>query len=154
MLAGYLVASPIFTPETGLTLYPLVPVIVEEDFDGSEFSFLKPLSLTHAWLGIHPSNPLSPDRFSCVNPDRGRELVAAWLAVRAPNFEMAEKRKAAILGALALTLPRHERKMFSGRHNYGGRCTVAQSGVTESSVPPPCHPLCTTPPSRHATIRG
>jgi hypothetical protein len=45
---------------------------------------------------------------------------------------MAEKRKAAILGAVALTLPRHERKMFSGRHNFGGRCTFARSGVTES----------------------
>ncbi|MBV9484349.1 MAG: hypothetical protein JO249_26885 [Acidobacteria bacterium] len=141
VLAGYLVASPIFTPETGLTLYPLVPIVVEEDFDGPEFSFLKPASLTHAWLGIHPSNPLSPDHFSCVSPDRNRELVAAWLGVRAPTFEMAEKRKAAILGALALVLPRHERKMFSGRHNYGGRCTFARSGVTESFGAPAVPPL-------------
>ncbi|HWK38909.1 MAG TPA: hypothetical protein VNR88_08340 [Hyphomicrobium sp.] len=149
VLAGHLVTSPIFTPETGLTLYPLVPVIVQEDFDGQAFSFLQPASLTHAWLRIHPSNPLSPDHFSCVSPDRSRELVASWLGVRAPNFEMAEKRKAAILGALALTLPRHERKMFSGRHNFGGRCTFARAGVTESfgdpSVPPLMH---------NATIEG
>lgn len=141
VLAGHLVTSPIFTPETGLTLYPLVPVIVQEDFDGQAFSFLRPASLTHAWLGIHPSNPLSPDHFSCVSPERSRELVASWLGVRAPSFEMAEKRKAAILGAIALTLPRHERKMFSGRHNFGGRCTFARVGVTESFGAPAVPPL-------------
>jgi hypothetical protein len=141
VLAGHLAASPIFTPETGLTLYPLVPVVVQEDFDGAAFSFLRPASLTHAWLGIHPSNLLFPDHFSCVSPDRKRELVTAWLGVRAPNFEVAEKRKAVILGALSLTLPRHERKMFSGRHNFGGRCTLSSSGFTESFGDPPVPPL-------------
>lgn len=140
VLAGHLAASAVFTPEIGITLYPLAPVVVQEDFDGAAFSFLRPASLTHAWLGIHPSNPLFPDRFSCVSQERGRELVTAWLGVRAPTFEMAEKRKAVILGALALTLPRHERKMFSGRHNFGGHCTLTPSGATESfgdpSVPP------------------
>lgn len=131
-LAGYLVASPIFTPETGLTLYPLVPIVVQEDFDGTVFSFMRPAAITHAWLGIHPSNTLSPDHFSCVSPDRSRELVTSWLGVRAPNYEIAEKRKAAILGALALTLPLYERKMFSGRHNFGGRCTFSSNSFTES----------------------
>ena len=88
-------------------------------------------------------NPLSPDHFSCTSPDRNRELVTSWLGVRAPNYEIAEKRKAAILGALALTLPRHERKMFSGRHNFGGRCTLSSAGFTESfgdpSVPSLMH---------------
>jgi hypothetical protein len=141
VLAGHLAASPIFTPEIGLTLYPLVPVVVQEDFDGTVFSFLRPSSLTHAWLGIHPSNPLFPDHFSCVSPNRNRELVTAWLGVRAPNFEAAEKRKAVILGALSLTLPRHKRKMFSGRHNFGGRCTLSSTGVTESFGDPPVPPL-------------
>ncbi|MGE0288553.1 MAG: hypothetical protein AB7I42_19150 [Bradyrhizobium sp.] len=149
VLAGHLLASPIFTPEIRLTLYPLVPVSVQEDFDGPEFSFLRPASLTHAWLGVHPSIPLSPGHFSCVSIDRSREPVAAWLGVRAPNFEMAEKRKAAILGALALTLPRHERKMFSGRHNFGGRCTFARSGVTESFGDPSMPPLM-----HNATIKA
>jgi hypothetical protein len=148
-LAGYLVASPIFTPEAGLTLYPLVPIVVQEDFNGRAFSFLRPAALTHTWLGIHPSNPLSPDHFSCVSPNRGRELVTSWLGVRAPNFEIAEKRKAAILGALALTLPRHERKMFSGRHNFGGRCTLSSAGITESFGDPAVPPLM-----HDATIEG
>lgn len=143
VLAGHLAASPIFTPEAGLTLYPLVPIVVQADYDGTVFSLLRPASLTHAWLDIHPSNPLSPHHFSCISPDRSREIVAAWLGVRAPNFEVAEKRKAAILGALALTLPRHERKMFSGRHNFGGRCTRSSTGFTESfgepSVPSLMH---------------
>jgi hypothetical protein len=142
-LANYLIASPIFTPEAGLTLYPLVPIVVKQDFDGVAFSFLHPVALTHAWLGIHPSSKLSPSHFSCVSPDRSRELVTSWLGVRAPNYEIAEKRKAAVLGALALTLPRHERKMFSGRHNFGGRCTLSSAGFTESfgdpSVPPLMH---------------
>jgi hypothetical protein len=140
-LASYLVASPIFTPEAGLTLYPLVPIVVKADFDGAAFSFLHPDALTHAWLGIHPSSTLSPNHFSCVSPDRSRELVTSWLGVRAPNYEIAEKRKAAILGALALTLPRHERKMFSGRHNFGGRCTLSSAGFTESFGDPPVPPL-------------
>lgn len=148
-LASYLAASPIFSPGIGLTLYPLVPITVQEDFDGTTFSFLRPVALTHAWLGMHPSNPLSPDRFSCVSPDRCRELVTSWLGVRAPSYEIAEKRKAAILGAVALTLPRHERKIFSGRHNFGGRCTLSSGHVTESFGDPAVPPLM-----HDATVEG
>ena len=75
--------------------------------------------------------------------------MTSWLGVRAPNYEIAEKRKAAILGALALTLPRHERKMFSGRHNFGGRCTLSSAGFTESFGDPAVPPLM-----HDATIEG
>jgi hypothetical protein len=142
VMTGLLASSSIFKPASELTIYPLVPVRVEDDFESTAFSFIRPASLTHVWLGIHPRNSLVPDRFSPFREDAHRELVTSWLGVSAPTFQLAEKRKGVILGALALTLPRHERKLFSGRHNFGGRCTFS-SQVTESfgepSVPPLMH---------------
>jgi hypothetical protein len=49
--------------------------------------------------------------------------------------------KAIILGALALKLPLHERKMFSGRTVSGGRCTFNSRGITESFGPSHVPPL-------------
>src|SRR6202035_3698511 len=143
VMARLLAASPIFKPESELTLYPLVPVRVEQDFDSAAFCFVQPDGLTHAFLGVHPGNKLFPDKFPPFREEGGKEQVTSWLGVRAPTFQLAEKRKAAILGAFALTLPRHERKMFSGRHNFGGRCTSSSKEVTESvreaAVPPLSH---------------
>lgn len=143
-LAAVLAESPIFKPPAELTLYPLVPVKVEANFEAEPFCFLKPAALTPERLGIHPRNALTPDQFPPFRDQRARkEQVTSWLGVGAPTFAIAEKRKAAILGALALTLPRHERKMFSGRHSYGGRCTVSAKGATESfgeaNAPPLMH---------------
>lgn len=143
VMAGLLAKSHIFTPSTQLTLYPLVPVRVEQDFESAVFCFLQPAAITHDWLGVHPSNELFPDKFPPFMNEKGKEQVSSWLGVRAPTVELAERRKAAILGALALTLPRYERKQFSGRHNFGGRCTLSSRGVTESfgeaAVPPLMH---------------
>ena len=101
-LARALAKSRIFQPPNEFTLYPLVSA-----FSSVPFSFLQPPSLTLERLGIHPRNFFAPDKFPPFG-DRGRkEQVASWLGVNAPTFEIEEKRKATILGALALTLPRH-----------------------------------------------
>ncbi|MBB5048538.1 hypothetical protein HNR60_003305 [Rhodopseudomonas rhenobacensis] len=143
VLAAALAESLIFKPPTELTLYPLVAVRVDQDFESGTFCFIQPSALTPARLGIHPRNTLFPDKFPPFNERGRKEDVLSWLGVSAPTFAIAEKRKAAVLGALALTLPRHERKMFSGRHTYGGRCTVSARGATESfgetNVPPLMH---------------
>src|SRR6185312_3602446 len=123
------------------TLYPLVSIRVEQDFDSRMFSFLRPASLTHERLGLPSYITIHPERFSPFREDRQREHVTSWLGIRAPTFQLAEKRKAVILGALALTLPRYERKMFSGRYNFGARCTISPRGDTESFGEPPVPPL-------------
>lgn len=143
VLAGLLAASAIFKPQNELTLYPLLPVRVEQDFESPVLCFLQPTALTHAFLGIHPGNRLFSDKFPPFGEEGCKEQVTSWLGVRAPTFQVAEKRKGAILGAFALTLPRYERKLFSGRHNFGGRCTISAKGATESfgeaAVPPLMH---------------
>ena len=132
-LAEALVASTLFTPATELTLYPLQPVRVEADFDSGSFCFLRPASLTHKFLGIHERNLLLNDKFPPFLHEQGRkDHVEAWLGVRSPTQQASNKMKAVILGALALTLPLHERKMFSGRKVSGGRCTIGGTGITES----------------------
>ncbi|WFU33658.1 hypothetical protein QA635_04205 [Bradyrhizobium brasilense] len=98
-------------------------------FESAAFCFLQPAAITHERLGFHPGNKLSPDKFPPFMEGHGKEQVSSWLGVRAPTVELAERRKATILGALALTLPRYERKLFSGRHNFGGRCTLSSRGV-------------------------
>jgi hypothetical protein len=132
LLAGILAASGIFRPVDEFTLYPLVPVRVERDFESRLFCFVRTTSVTPQWLGIHPANAILSDKFPPFDGRGRKEDVTSWLGVRAPTFQIAEKRKAAILGGLALTLPRYDRKTFSGRYIYGGRCTVSSRGVTES----------------------
>lgn len=87
-LARYLAASPIFSPEIGLTLYPLVPITVQEDFDGTTFSFLRPAALTHAWLGMQPKVliPIPSSKTIVDSPEDFRTFkITQEIAARVPN---------------------------------------------------------------------
>jgi hypothetical protein len=101
--------------------------------------------LTHARLQLHPRNFLRSNAFPPVDERGAREHVTSWLTARSPTIQASNKMKAAILGAVALVLPLHERKMFSGRHVFGGRCTLAGNGATtsfgNSHVPPLMHDI-------------
>ena len=140
-LAAALVASTLFTPEAELTLYPLQPIQVNADFECPSFFFLKPASLTHARLGIYERNILANNKFPPLRAEGRKDEVSAWLGVRSPAEQISAKMKAVILGALALKLPLHERKMFSGRMVSGGRCTINKRGITESFGPSHVPPL-------------
>ncbi len=133
-LAEALAASEIFQPRNELTLFPLVPVQVEFDFDSEPFFLVTPRSLANARL---PSNVdlryIASDRFPPISEWKGRtEMPGAWLGVRSPAPHASKKMKAAILGALALTpLPRY-RYSFSERSMFGGSCTIGNDGISTS----------------------
>lgn len=123
--AEALANSCILRPKPRTTVFPLVPVQVQDDFHGESFSFLAPASLANEST-IPPAffHDMDPKQFP---PDRRwehrTERPGAWLAVPAPVERVAWKRRSAILGALALTpLPR-DRYAFSLRNMFGGICT-------------------------------
>ncbi len=133
-LADALAGSSIFNPPLELTLFPLVPIRVEEDFHSSPFFLVQAKTLGDSKTGIGGLAGLDPEEFPPVSDWDGRkERPSAWLGIRSPIFQASNKMKAAILGALALTpLPAY-RHQFSMRSMFGGRCTLdAHGGMTTS----------------------
>lgn len=123
-LALALAASPIFSPSTDCTLFPLLPVRVDSDFSSPAFFFRAPSHL----LDEFPANlhrRLSGKGSPPVLDWKHRtEPPVSWLGVRSPALQASQKMKRAILGALALTPSHSYRYMFSGRTMWGGYCTV------------------------------
>jgi hypothetical protein len=145
--AEALASSEIFQPHNEVTLFPLVPVQVEVDFDSAPFFLIAAASLNESRCRADiPLRHIAPEIFPPLSDWTGRkELPTTWLGVRSPVYQASNKMKAAILGALALTpLPRY-RHMFSGRKVFGGRCTITQAGVTtafgEAHMPPLMHDI-------------
>jgi hypothetical protein len=139
--AGALAASEIFQPRNEVSLFPIVPVQVIDDFDSEPFFPLKGARLPS---DIDPRH-ISPESFPPLSDWTGRkELPGSWLGVRSPAVQASNKIKVAILGALALThLPRY-RHLFSGRKIFGGRCTITDTVTTsfgESHTPPLMHDI-------------
>lgn len=122
-LADLLASSSIFTPASQLTLFPLVTVSVEAAFASPSFFVKQPSRLLEEFEdNLH--SRVEPNSFPPIKEARVRkETPASWLGVRSPNEKAAEKTKAAILGALSLTIADRQRYTFSGRHMWGGICT-------------------------------
>lgn len=128
-LAEALACSAMFHPKTELTLYPLVPIRVVDDYESDRFFLIAADRLSHAHL---PESAAAARLEASSFPpfaewDGPRQRPAAWLGVRSPLPQVSDKLVAAILGAVALTpIPRY-RYMFSGRQVFGGKCTVSGS---------------------------
>ena len=121
--------SSIFNMQDALTLYPLVPVTVENDFDSEPFFLVKPVSLNSARVGPNAQRWIVPDEFPPVIDSKMRkEKPSSWLGIRSPIIQASNKMKAAILGAVALTPHPNYRHQFSMRHNFGGYCTLEGGG--------------------------
>ncbi len=130
-IADAISTSPIFAPVNELTLFPLVPVQVEAAFSSSEF-FLRPPAELADEFDPRIRRHVLGDQFPPFDEMKiKREPTAAWLGVRAPNLHVARKMRSVVLGALALTPNYGQRHMFSGRHMFGGTCTV-KGGVSVS----------------------
>lgn len=145
-LADALAVSKIFQPSIHLTVFPLVPVQVDADFDSEPFFFISPKSLDESRLPTEiDCRHFKPANFPPIAKWEGRiEQPNSWLGVRSPAIQASRKMKAAILGALALTpLPRY-RHQFSGRRLFGGECTVtdgAKFSFGEPHTPPLMHDI-------------
>jgi hypothetical protein len=133
-LAEALSQARIFEPLNELTLFPLIPIRVESDFDSDPFFLAAANGLDDAKLRDAASAHRL--RVGAFPPHLGwtgeTDSPTAWLGVRAPSHKVAAKMKAAILGALALTPIPENRYTFSGREVFGGRCTLSKTGVVTS----------------------
>jgi hypothetical protein len=140
-LAQLLGSSRIFNPANELTLYPLVPIKIEKEFDSEPFFLIRPTALNGQRLRQDDCGGLVPEAFPPLANWQGRkERPASWLGVRAPSPLAANKMKAAILGAVALTPHPHYRHMFSGRDMFGGFCTIkadqTETAYGDAHTPP------------------
>lgn len=123
-LAQLLAASSIFSPTEELSLFPLVPLMVEKSFTSPSF-FLRAPDTLRAEFDAKLHLQLAPDTFPpLADYEHRTERPNAWLGVRSPILQASVKMKATILGAAALTLPLPRRYMFSGREMFGGFCTI------------------------------
>jgi hypothetical protein len=139
--------SEIIQPANHLTLFPLVCIKVESDFRSQPFFLVSPSSLV-AELPSHidPAQVCST-QFPPISDWKGaREIPSAWLGIRSPDYEVSRKMRAAILGAMALTPVHRQRYVFSGRHEFGGRCTFTTRGATVSDT------ASHTPPLMHDIV--
>jgi hypothetical protein len=130
-LSEALLASNILTPANELTVYPLVPVKVLDNFASEPFLLLDAQSLAPPYLpkNINPSQVV-PTRFPPWLPEQERgETPSSWLGVSSPALNASNKMRAAILGALSLTPLPGYRYMFSLRKIFGGYCTFSQGGM-------------------------
>jgi len=122
-LADLLAASRVFHPTEVLTVFPLVPIKVADNFDAAWFFLVDSSSLEARRLP--PDTPLRQLRSAQFPPIAGyqgrAETPSSWLGVRAPLLQVSEKLKAAILGAVALTPLHRYRYMCSYRKMFGGR---------------------------------
>jgi hypothetical protein len=117
--------SSIFKTQDAVTLYPLVPIVVEADFDSEPFFLIKPASLGGGRVGRGAESRIVPDEYPPIIDSKvKKERPSSWLGVRSPIIQASNKMKAAILGAVALTPHPNYRHQFSLRHNFGGYCTL------------------------------
>lgn len=126
-LADLLAASELFSPKSFLTLYPLVPVVVESDFRSPQFFLLAPRSIDENDTGVR-SVAFAPEDFPPVKEWDKPEKPSSWLGIRSPIVQASNKIKAAILGALALTPHPRCRHQFSMRSMFGGFCSFDAIG--------------------------
>ena len=137
-LAAALENSKIFAPNPFITLYPLVPIRVIDDFESDLFFFLKPDSLTDKHIEIYGGAfRIEPSQFP---PDKDwqhrRYEPSAWLGIRAPARQAADRLRASILGALALVPRDINRYSCSKRNMFGGWCTFDDGSLSMSITNP------------------
>ena len=145
-LAESIATSELFQPESELTLFPLVPVRVQTNFDSKAFLLIRAKALDHSRLplGVTAADIVAEQFPPLAGWEWKKQVPAAWLGVWSPAYQASRKMKAAILGAIALTQPVQYRYMFSMREVFGGRCTCGTSATTSfmaEHTPPMMHDI-------------
>lgn len=133
-LATALSTSSIFEPEYELTLFPLVPVRVDQPIATDAFFFVSATNQDLLnFVDTRVRNEIEPTCFPPQKRATGpRNQPTSWLGVTSPDYRAAIKIRSAILGAVALTQMDQYRHTFSGRSIFGGRCTIGKSNFTYS----------------------
>lgn len=139
-LATALADSRLFQSVTDLTLYPLVTLNVEHEFQSEHFFFCSSQRLTNAsFTGATIFRHLDPTQFPPLKQwEQVKWPVTSWLGVRSPSQLMAKKMASRVLGAIALALDPYDRYSFSERKMQGGTCTISDDeswSISPSSDP-------------------
>lgn len=124
--------SNLFKPTNVLVAFPLQVVSVQEEFVSKHFQIVKPHTLADIKYPINVSLfDVKPDKFppSERHSNKFYELNS-WLCVTAPNLEAAKKKKAAILGAMALKYKDGIRYQCNSVDHMGGYCLFSDSMTT------------------------
>lgn len=142
-LAGALASCALFQPAEELTVFPLVPVVVNTSFRSDQFFFSSSQAKNSFFLDDERlRREFDTKNFPPLIGFRGTiRKPNSWLGVYSPDYRAALKARSSILGALALTAKPHYRHMFSEREVFGGRCSISKEGMTysfERTHTPPC----------------
>ena len=139
--AELLASSSIIEPSKNLTLFPLLTVTGEMEFNSDVFFIIPAAALRGEFLPDEVDKKhLLPERFPPLKDWSGKtEVVTSWLGVHSPAAQVSSKMRAAILGALALKPMHKHRYMFSGRNMYGGQCSF-ENGTSSFSFRDPHTP--------------
>ena len=136
-LAKLLASSQLFSPTEFVTVYPLVPIVVNSKFESPPFFLTSADSLSTDLVGV--DNVLVPAQFPPISNWKGRsERPESWLGIRSPSETSAKRMRNVVLGAIALLQHPLERHIFSGRQMFGGSASFRES--VKFSFGRPCTP--------------
>lgn len=129
--------SDILMPHLETCLFPLVPIQIKNTFEGrifslsaaSELAAQTPLAnLPRGYVNGQTYPPFSDWGYKTQSP-------SSWLIVTAPSPEVAQKYRASILGAIALTVMHRYRYQFTLRKVFGGLVSIRDGYSISDSSP-------------------
>jgi len=131
-LCEALAQSSLFAPKMIPAIFPILPMKIEDDFEGDVFCVVSPEGLSKGTVLPEKFRPiLVPTQFP---PFADRTLKTqvpnSWLVIRVPHAGTGDKFRSAILGAVALCIRDPYRYQFTGREMFGGKCELTESGYT------------------------
>ncbi|MGO7586646.1 hypothetical protein ACC689_20730 [Rhizobium ruizarguesonis] len=131
-LAKVLAQSSLFAPKLIPAIFPIIPVKIEDDFEGKVFCAVSPQGLSKGTVLPERYWPiLVPDQFPPFADDKlKRKNPNSWLVVRVPHAGTGIKLRSAILGAVALCVRGPYRYQFTGREMFGGKCELTDTGYS------------------------
>lgn len=121
--------SKLFNPTNSLVVFPIQIVDAAYEFTSEHFSIIKPKSLLAIKEPIDVSRfDVTPEKFPPSERMSNRFYdFKSWLCISAPNIESAQKKKSAIIGALALKYKNNIRYQFNTVRHVGGYCSFGDS---------------------------
>ena len=127
--AQTLAHSELFKPDDILVVFPIQIVSVDNEFNSEHFHLIQPKSLLSIKQPVDVSQfDVCPEKFPpSVRLSNRFYDFKSWLCITAPNIESAQKKKAAILGALSLKYKSHLRHQFNMVKLVGGYCSFGKS---------------------------
>jgi len=122
-----LATSKMLAPKDIFVTYPIQIINPSNEYCSDIFSIVKAKSLFKATSPVELNNfDITPDIFPPSQRLSNKHYeFQSWLCVAAPDLEAANKKKFAILGALALKYDDNIRHQFNSKKLVGGYCSYS-----------------------------